>query len=102
MYVLSPTTVRAGCFALSEAAVVGQPHHMLDEVPVAFVIPSDSGRGVGNEGLEAKLIEHCVTHLPDFKRVRSVHIVDTLPRSTLEKIAKKDLRDRLQPITEGA
>jgi len=51
---------------------------------------------------DRNVIEHCATHLPDFKRVRSVHVVDTLPRSTLEKIAKKELRDRLQPITEGA
>ena len=87
---------------LSEAAVVGQRHYMLDEVPVAFVIASASGRDLGAEVLEAKLIEHCAVNLPDFKRVRSVHVVDTLPRATLEKIAKKELRDRLQPITEGA
>ena len=75
-----------------------------------FLRAGDYARGVltavleylGAEVLEAKLIEHCAVNLPDFKRARSVHVVDTLPRATLEKIAKKELRDRLQPITEGA
>lgn len=44
----------------------------------------------------------CRVNLPDFKVVRSVHVVGELPRSTLEKIAKNVLRDRLPPITEGA
>jgi len=83
----------------SELAVVGQKHYMLDEVPVVFVIPADPGLDAAT--IEAKIIEHCKVNLPDFKVVRSVHVVDELPRSTLEKIAKNVLRERLPPITEG-
>lgn len=84
----------------AELAVVGQKHYMLDEVPVVFVIPSD--RGMDAATIEERIIDHCRVNLPDFKVVRSVHVVEELPRSTLEKIAKNVLRDRLPPITEGA
>jgi crotonobetaine/carnitine-CoA ligase len=80
---------------VSEVAVVGQEHDMLDEVPVAFVIAlPDAPEGVGN-----CIIDYCKDKLPDFKAVRDVHVVDELPRSTLEKIAKNVLRERLPKIT---
>lgn len=85
---------------VGECAVVGQKHHMLDEVPVVFVIPSPTGAELGSDELEQKIIEHCRVNLPDFKVVRSVHVVEELPRSTLEKIAKNVLRDRLPAIEE--
>ncbi len=87
---------------VSECAVVAQKHHMLDEVPVAFVILSESTITRADEtelkDIERRIIDHCVSNLADFKVVRAVHIVDTLPRSTLEKIAKNELRERLAPI----
>jgi crotonobetaine/carnitine-CoA ligase len=43
-----------------------------------------------------------VSNLADFKVVRAVHIVDSLPRSTLEKIAKNELRDRLPLIVSAS
>lgn len=81
---------------VSEVAVVGKPHDMLDEVPVAFVIlapgaPSD---------IEARLISACHEKLARFKAVRAVYAVDSLPRSTLEKVAKNVLRDRLRELNE--
>ena len=82
---------------VSECAVVGQKHHMLDEVPVAFVILApgvDAGDGVAE-----KIIGYCETNLASFKVPKAVHIVDALPRSTLEKIAKNELRKTLAPIT---
>ena len=83
-----------------ECAVVGQPHYMLDEVPVAFLIPSPLGRDLAADEVEQRVIDHYKVNLPDFKVVRSVHVVDELPRSTLEKIAKNLLRERL-PAIEG-
>ncbi len=85
----------------SECAVVAQKHDMLDEVPVVFLIASPQGQAMDASELEARVIEHCRENLPDFKVVRSVHPVDELPRSTLEKVAKNVLRDRLPPITTG-
>ncbi len=69
-------------------------------LPVVFVIPSPTGAELGSDELEQKIIGHCRVNLPDFKVVRSVHVVEELPRSTLEKIAKNVLRDRLPEIEE--
>jgi crotonobetaine/carnitine-CoA ligase len=81
---------------VSECAVVAQKHHMLDEVPVVFLIAVP---GAGGEVAE-RVTEACRRDLADFKVPRSVFVVDELPRSTLEKIAKNELRARLEPITE--
>ena len=80
---------------IEECAVVGQKHHMLDEVPVAFVIPVPDAEG----DVVTTVIEACSAKLADFKVVKHVHIVDELPRSTLNKIAKNELRARLPEIT---
>ncbi len=85
---------------VSELAVVGQKHYMLDEVPVVFVIPSDASLDAAM--IEKLIIEHCRANLPDFKVVRSVYVVDELPRSTLNKITKTILRERLPPIEKKA
>lgn len=76
---------------VAEVAVVGMPHPMLDEVPVAFVIAA-SGAG---DDLEARIEAHCAEALATFKQPRSVRIVTSLPRSTLEKVAKAELRAAL-------
>lgn len=84
---------------VQECAVVAQKHYMLDEVPVAFVIPAPDAPG----SIRDDIVAHCRRNLADFKVVREVHVVDELPRSTLEKVAKQVLRDRLAPITaDGA
>ncbi|GAA6154347.1 AMP-binding protein [Pseudoteredinibacter isoporae] len=79
-----------------EVAVVGKPHTMLDEVPVAFVIRSAlMGTELNEEEYQRQLIAHCKDKLADFKVIHELHIVDELPRSLLNKIAKKELRERL-------
>jgi len=85
---------------VDECAVVGQKHHMLDEVPVVFIIPSAAGGALSDSELSAAVIRYCEENLADFKVVRSVHRVDSLPRSTLEKIAKNELRAQL-PMIKG-
>ena len=86
---------------IAECAVVAQKHYMLDEVPVVFVIPNPAGAALAAKELKSKLIESCTINLADFKVVRDVHIVDSLPRSTLEKIAKNELRKLLPKIESG-
>lgn len=81
---------------VEECAVVGQEHYMLDEVPVAFVIP----KAGAPDSLSERIIEFCEQNLAEFKVVTAVHVVDSLPRSTLEKVAKNELRDRLTPVTD--
>lgn len=80
-----------------EAAVVGRPDPMLDEVPVAYVIPIGP-----TDGLEARIRRACETQLADFKRPREIVIVPELPRVTLGKIDKKLLRARLAAGASGA
>lgn len=79
---------------VAECAVVGQKHSMLDEVPVAFVLPA----GGAPTDLCEKLLDECRAKLADFKVPWELHIVQDFPRSTLEKIAKNELRDRLPEI----
>lgn len=73
-----------------EVAVVGKAHDLLGEVPVAFVVPASE-----RADLPARVIAACREHLADFKVPREVVLVDALPRSVLNKVAKKDLRARL-------
>jgi crotonobetaine/carnitine-CoA ligase len=77
-----------------EAAVVAKKHPMLDEVPVVFVIPHD-GTGKAPPSLHDDILAACRRALADFKVPREVRLVDELPRSTLEKVAKAELRKLL-------
>jgi crotonobetaine/carnitine-CoA ligase len=71
-----------------EVAVVGKRHPMLDEAPVAFVIPVDPG----DTNLPDRIAAACADALAEFKRPHEVRLVEDLPRSTLEKVAKAELR----------
>jgi crotonobetaine/carnitine-CoA ligase len=70
-----------------EAAVVGRPHPMLGEVPVAFVLSDGDAVDVATRANAT-----CVERLPAFKRPVEVRVVRELPRSTLDKVAKAELR----------
>jgi crotonobetaine/carnitine-CoA ligase len=71
-----------------EAAVVGLPDRMLDEVPVAFLVIE----GQTDETLAA-IHARCLERLADFKRPRSLHVVDELPKGLLDKVLKRELRE---------
>ena len=65
---------------------------------MVFLIPNTAGTALAATELEARIVDHCRANLADFKVVTAVHVVDELPRSTLEKIAKNELRARLPAI----
>jgi carnitine-CoA ligase len=88
--------VIASVAGVLEAAVVGKPDEFLGEVPVAFVIAAD-----GVEAVEQRVIDACREQLADFKMPRAVLLVSELPRSTLNKVSKKDLRAALTSVQEG-
>jgi crotonobetaine/carnitine-CoA ligase len=79
---------------VAEAAVVGKGHDFLGEVPVVFVIPS----GSASTGLEERVRARCEAFLADFKVPREVILTDALPRSLMNKVAKKELRARLEGL----
>jgi crotonobetaine/carnitine-CoA ligase len=77
-----------------EAAVVAKKHPMLDEVPVVFIIPH-GGIERAPPDLHDKVMAACRNSLADFKVPREIRFVEEMPRSTLEKVAKAELRKLL-------
>ncbi|SDB70267.1 AMP-binding protein [Belnapia rosea] len=82
-----------GVAGVREAAVVGRAHPMLDEVPVAFITLAE---GADAARLPEAVIAACREALADFKVPREVLVIEDMPRATLEKIAKAELRKRLR------
>ena len=72
-----------------EAAVVGVPDERWGEVCAAFVVL----RGPVDEG---ELLAHCRARLARFKVPKSVHAVDELPRNSLGKVVKSELREAVR------
>ncbi len=86
-----------------ECAVVARRHPMLDEVPVLFVRPfPEWTNALGSEqnlALKERVAAACIAQLADFKRPAEIRLIEDFPRSTLEKIAKVQLREMLeQPV----
>jgi crotonobetaine/carnitine-CoA ligase len=77
---------------VQEVAVVGRAHDQLDEVPVAFIIAPN-----GPDNLADTILSACASKLADFKIPRAIHLVQELPRSTLNKINKVELRKFAAP-----
>lgn len=95
---VSPAEIEGVIFAaggVTEVAVVGKPDKMLEEVPIAYVIPIGP-----DDNLAERLIASCRESLADFKVPREIIVVDDLPRVTLGKIDKKELRKKLQEESE--
>jgi len=78
---------------ISEVAVVAKKHSMLDEAPVAFILPL-AGQPPAPD-LADQVMAACKAQLAGFKVPHEVRIVAELPRSTLEKINKATLRKML-------
>jgi crotonobetaine/carnitine-CoA ligase len=83
---------------VADIAVVGRSHDMLDVVPVAFVITGSPGVDQGE--LQKQIIELCTANLADFKVPRAVYVVDDFPRATLDKVAKNQLRDMADALSD--
>ncbi|MEO6091336.1 MAG: type I polyketide synthase, partial [Umezawaea sp.] len=73
---------------VADAAVVGRPHEVLGEVPVAFVVPGPGG--FDPEPLYAA----CRRHLSAFKVPEEVYEIDRIPRTSSGKITRHVLLDR--------
>jgi long-chain acyl-CoA synthetase len=73
--------------AVIEAAVVGIPSERMGEEVKAFVVTSTP--------VEAEtLMVYCREHLANYKTPAQIEFVDALPRNTIGKIDKKELRKR--------
>ena len=70
--------------AVLEAAVVGAPDQVRDEVPFAFVVAADPSAPPTVDDLH----EWCARRLTKSKRPRDIALVDELPRTSVGKIRK--------------
>ena len=70
--------------AVLEAAVVGRPDDIRDEVPVAFVVAADASAPPSQAELDA----WCEQRLAKPKRPASITLIDELPRTSVGKIRK--------------
>lgn len=73
-----------------EAAVVGRFDRLREEVPVAFVVPRAPGLA------EQEVLAWCRSQLAPHKVPAALYIVDSLPKTAVGKIEKKQLRASLQ------
>ncbi|SEQ77304.1 Acyl transferase domain-containing protein [Lentzea xinjiangensis] len=73
---------------VADAAVVGKPHDILGEVPIAFVVP-------GKQGFDPVLLyDACREQLSNFKVPEELYEIDHIPRTTSGKITRHVLLDR--------
>ncbi|WP_293553585.1 AMP-binding protein [Parvibaculum sp.] len=86
---------------IQECAVVARKDKMLDEVPVAFLLVP-GGEAAAAKDLKEQVMAACRKGLADFKHPRDIRIVSELPRSTLEKIAKAELRKVIEAETASS
>jgi fatty-acyl-CoA synthase len=77
-----------------EAAVVGVPDERWGEACAAFVVLR-AGAAEAGDGLR----EHCRARLAGFKVPKTFTVLDALPRSSMGKVLKDDLR---ASVTEAA
>jgi malonyl-CoA/methylmalonyl-CoA synthetase len=74
---------------VKESAVFGVPHPDFGEAVTAMVVPEPGQRdGVG----EAALMAACKAQLANYKVPKRVILADSLPRNTMGKVQKAQLR----------
>ena len=74
-----------------ESAVIGLPHADLGEGVTAVVVPEP-----GTSLDEAQVLDHLQDQLARYKQPRRVFFADSLPRNTMGKVQKNQLRDQYQ------
>jgi fatty-acyl-CoA synthase len=81
---------------IAATAVVGVPDPVWGERGVAFVVTTDGAPLSADE-----VLAHARRNLAAFKVPVHVEFVESLPRSTIGKLARSRLRDRARRIVEG-
>lgn len=83
--------------AVRECAVVGRPHAKWGEVPHAAV-----SLKAGASASEAELVTYVSSKVAAFKAIRSIEILDDLPKTGTGKVVKSAIRQRLPERAEEA
>jgi len=79
--------VAAACAGVAECACIGKPDEKTGEAVRLFIV-----RAPGAALTEADVAAHCARELAAYKVPKQVVFLDTLPKSTVGKILRKDLR----------
>jgi len=74
---------------VAEAAIVGVPDPVYGENVVAFVVAKP-----GTSPAESELIDHVKKSVAPFKAPSRVHFIQALPKSSIGKILRRELRDK--------
>jgi long-chain acyl-CoA synthetase len=79
--------VASTCPGIAECACVGVPDERTGEAVRLFVV-----RAPGAVITEEELMAHCTRELAAYKIPRQVRFLDALPKSTVGKILRRELR----------
>jgi long-chain acyl-CoA synthetase len=82
---------------IADAAVVGVPDAVFGEAVAAFI-----EREPGSAPTAASVVEHVRNLVAGYKKPKYVFIVDALPRNSLGKVLKRELRDQASDLVENA
>src|SRR5215203_2956371 len=80
--------------AVKEAAVVGIPHPKWDERPLACVVLKE-----GETATEQDILEHLKPLVAKWWMPDAVEFIDEVPKTSVGKFSKKDLRSRFAEFT---
>jgi long-chain acyl-CoA synthetase len=82
--------------AVAEAAVVGAPHEVKAEAPVAFVVLE-----AGAEATERELRSFALERVASYAHPRRVFFVDELPRSATQKVQRYKLEEQADELLDA-
>jgi len=74
--------------AVADAAVIGRPDDEAGEVPVAFVVLRPDATATTDE-----ITEFISGQVANYKRIKHIEVIETIPKSASGKILRRVLRD---------
>ncbi|CAM8979369.1 unnamed protein product [Rhodiola kirilowii] len=76
--------------SVNDAAVIPLPDEEAGEVPAAFVVKQPNATES-----EEEIMEYVASNVANYKKIRVLHFVDSIPKSTSGKIMRRFLKDTL-------